>query len=129
MKYIRTKDDFFAFAKRMTIVLGKENKGDYYHSVIDRKLHRLGAGLLQEKYIIKQSDFLPEMFDEELLFENGIYFFICIDYVNNTYSWKYGDGSEKPIQIKPTDDIRGAIWTNKGLIYIAKREGNDWKIL
>lgn len=128
MKYIRTQNDFFAFAKQMTIVLGKENQGYYYRSVMDRKLHRLGAGLLQEKYIIKQSDFLPAMFEAELLWQNGVCHFIEIDHVKNKYRFKYGK-SKKYIPIKPTDDIRGAIWTNKGLVYIAKRDGDDWKIL
>lgn len=108
MKYIRTKDNFFGYIGKRSISLGSETKGNYYHSVIDRRLHRLGAGLLQDKYIVKQADSIEELCDEFVCIrkDNSKTLLSCIDEVLPLRMCYIG--------------IYGAIWTDKGLIYVAK---------
>ena len=117
MKYIRTKNGFYGFAKRMSLSLGREPKGDYYHSVTDRFLHRLGAGVLQDKFIIKQADTIEELCDTIAI--------VWKDHLptiwNDTTHFKdllsmYSSYQRKHKIVA----IYGAIWTDKGLIYVAK---------
>ena len=104
MKFIRTKDDLFGFFNIMSISLGKEKpKGKYYRSVVDRKLHRIGAGVLQNKYIVKQADTIEELCDEGVC-NNSLTGFVDI----------------RGFELYKKYKCYGAIWTDKGLIYVAK---------
>lgn len=110
MKYIRTKNYFLGFVKEMSISLGGYTKGKYYHDVVDRRLHRLGAGLLQEKNIVASADTIDDLCDEWLFFDKDN----KPHYKSQEGNlWYLGAGLFK-------DSLRACIFTDKGLIYVAK---------
>lgn len=127
-KYIRTKNGIF-----------DTSKGIYTSSI---KMWAIGTVTIYEKDIIKESDNLEDLFDEFIAHwkkddkEFG---------TNGTY-WK--DNNEKPryFQYNNLDvicseisyfassldrlDIYGALWTDKGLIYVAKmNKDGEWELI
>lgn len=103
-QFIKTHGHFFVFAKTMSISLGGVSKGRYYHDIIDRKLHRLGVGLLAEENIIAQADKLEDIID-------------CYCYDTETtkdfgvaLGWKFADQKRA---------IYGCIKANSGLLFVS----------
>ena len=121
MKYIRTKDHFLGFYKEMSISLGGYSKGKYYRDVIDRRLHRLGAGILQDKFIIKQANTIEELCDEFVA--EGIPFrdfVIDLNEIKKEGLDIHSFSRACYVQYKNCA-IYGAIYVKgKGLIYVAK---------
>ena len=117
MKYIRTKDHFLGFYKEMSISLGGYSKGKYYRDVIDRRLHRLGAGILQEKYIINQAGTIEELCDE-YVWDNCLIVFINKEKTQFVLKQAKAEYEEEYDINKDFDEdsspIYGAIWTDKG---------------
>lgn len=94
MKYIRTKDGVYdKNSYKLNIAISKEIR-------TTRKI---------DYTIIKQADTIEELCDEFLLFREGKPYAIVPNKEHNAELakavWK---------------DYRGAIWTDKGLIYVAK---------
>lgn len=116
MKYLRTKDGFFVYAGKMPISLRNQAKGDYYRGVLDRKYHCYGVGILKKENIIKQSDDIEELIDK---------FVICSE---NGDKFIYDPFKLDGWIVEGT--LYGAIWTDKGLIYVAKlNEKGEWELL
>ena len=118
MKYIRTKNGIIDMNK-YNIVCGTENKYERVKYVLKSKKHRKNGQdytvLLKEAFI-KEADTIEELCDE-----------IVIDCKENLskkpfihiLSPKYY--MKRNIDYKDlTVNVYGAIWTNKGLIYVAK---------
>lgn len=114
MKYIRTKDGIYEVIKEDSIWV------DCVGSL--QRIMKCQC-CFKKHAIIKQADTIEELCDELIIYdkEQCIREFITIDFYNKTYWFKYDeDEYSKPIKIKPNDEIYGAIWTDKGLIYVAK---------
>ena len=111
MKYIRMKDDsIFEIIKDK--IKGTDIAVEFLYNNNEKRIFYAG----ESKYILKQADTIQELCDE----------FICIDIQNKEY---------RPLRFYFLDDlynfikqndlfrvykVYGAIWTNKGLIYVAK---------
>jgi len=94
MKYIRTKDGIFEKSK----LIYAFNENEEYLT----------------KEIIKQADTIEELCDEFVLIRN--------DKIYSNPNWQdFMDGIICP---RINDKIFGAIWTDKGLIYVAKMNAN-----
>ena len=95
-----------------TIYYFDENKGHY--SEYDNKGGR-SCDFIDEKDILNQSENLEELCDKFVYCQNGFYeMYSKLDFAH--YDKEY---------IKNGGTIKGAIWTSRGLIYVAKlnREG------
>lgn len=108
MKYIRTKDDIYKVILVSPLDFVRIDKRDgTYPDVF-------------EKDILKQSDTIEELFDE-FVFDNLV--------------WDKLEDVKFCIEKEHYTKIRGAIWTDKGLIYKAKVKGVlpngeiDWELL
>ena len=107
MKYIRTKDGIWEYIDEYESVLGDE-----YVLVVWADSFR-GEKVFEKEEIIKQADTIEELCDE-------LVFFNKIDGHKRWFfdkRWKEDCLLQK--KIRPTE-IYGAIWTDKGLIYVAK---------
>ena len=111
MKYIRTKDGIWEYVGKGELSLRPKSKlVDYY---VNKRLHcfvSYGYGRLKEERIIAQADTIEELCDEFVYFNENeeplvtkILTFGSIMRMDGDYMIKYG-----------------AIWTDKGLIYVAK---------
>ena len=126
MKYIRTKDGRIIDLEQgwncFDLYDGsKELKKHYSRMVFNQ---RGDAMFTSEEYftsldILKQADTIEELCDEFVLFREGKpYAFVP----NKEYNAKIAHDCWK--------DYRGAIWTDKGLIYVAKmNEKGDLELL
>jgi len=105
MKYIRTKE---RGENSLPIILEIER---YYHNEI------CYCGIEKTAYTIE------ELCDEFVFHDKkyGCRYFISIDFSTLEYVCTLDcDEYTKPTKITSEDEIYGAIWTNKGLIYVAK---------
>ena len=118
MKYIRTKDGIWLFG-------GIHHKGD----VIIGKKQEIDFGYcFDKKDIIKQADTIEELCDEfvdtsELKTTNtGGWLYDEFDSKNKCLVY-YAEDERRTIPLNEFEDISkiyGAIWTDKGLIYVAE---------
>ena len=112
MKYLRTKDGLWEYVGKRELALTPKSKlVDYY---VNHRLHcfvSYGYGRLKEERIIEQADTIKELCDEFVFIgQDRIPLLLdlkeCFDRIEDLGLSKY--------------TIYGAIWTDKGLIYIAK---------
>ena len=103
--YIRTKDSIYEVTKDTKgtkfIVMGK-----------NKTLLDYGTFISSEADIIKQSETIEELCDEFVIVRNGETPTILINYDNLSLL--------KARVVKDNQKVYGAIWTDKGLIYVAK---------
>lgn len=105
MKYVRTKDGIWLFG-------GTHHNGD----VIIGKKQEIDFGYCFDKEdIIKQADTVEELCDEFVLVRENVSnermkFYQCL----------YSRLSDTDFDRKDNDKVFGAIWTDKGLIYVAQ---------
>lgn len=104
MKYIRTKDKIYDFQK----LIDEDN----IHWCVDKNGHLYNEINNVEVDIINQADTIEELCDEFVVYDNMNN--ICIDILGSFKSLKDNGW------IHSGFDVYGAIWTNKGLIYVAK---------
>ena len=96
-KYIRTKDEIL-----------KALDTDYMCGV---KVYHTEKGMITEKLVLKQSDNLAELCDEFVVeFEDKNHI------VYSQFKW----AMDKAMWSGMPFIIYGAVWTSKGLIYVAK---------
>lgn len=105
MRYIRTKD-----GKIIDLVAYKEN-GVINNGI--KFVNKINGSyfFVQQDNILKQADTIEELCDE----------FVAT--LKNTKPYIFKDGEYKELEKKPSEwlgTLYGAIWTDKGLIYIAK---------
>ena len=118
--YIRTKDNLYEITnKQYDILCGnltEEEKENF------KNITSFGLGSVEEgtyhsiliKDILKYSETLEELCDEFVYCKNDFYeMYRQLDYTH--YDKEY---------IKNGGTIKGAIWTDKGLIYVAKMNEN-----
>ena len=106
MKYIRTKDghllDMTVFDVDINGYLFYKNEPDIFT-------------IYSKKDIIKQADTIEELCDAVVVFQPPIFKpYICLDTFSNIKKYYEGFSDWKRFIIKC------AIWTDKGLIYVAK---------
>ena len=108
MKYIRTKDGIYELCDTYYMSCG----GKTTYMYIDHKDRHTGIEI-DSKLIINQADTIEELCDEFVIDDkrNNVHYLMeyydVIDEVNNGRIYK-------------EDIIYGAIWCDKGLIYVAK---------
>ena len=103
MKYIRTKDGIWLFG-------GTHDKGN----VVIGKKHEYDFGYCFSKAdILKQADTIEELCDEFVVYKNTYNYDIWHSLISD-------DKKAVMIALKDGFEIYGAIWTDKGLIYVAK---------
>ena len=95
MKYIRTKDGIYK-NKPLEKHIGK-GRGKGFEIVF------------KEQDIIKRADTIEELCDEFVLFRD-----------DKPYAIVPNKGNNAELSKNVWKDYRGAIWTDKGLIYVAK---------
>ena len=113
MKYIRTNDNIYLL-----------DNSEKYCDILKKEFYEIGDKHIYLDEIIKQADTIKELCDQYVPVKNGEikgynFMFVddLIDYlkVNNMLN-EY--------------NIYGAIWTDKGLIYVAKLNKNKiWELL
>lgn len=104
MKYIRTKNGIY-----------DTSKGIYTPSI---KMWAIGIATIYDDDILKQSDTIEELCDEFVLYDNQLKTYGVFDKMSTkviTFKW-----IQNHLEIYNGMTIYGAIWTNKGLIYVAK---------
>ena len=113
MKYIRTKDGIY---ERMFPDC-KTQRISFDHKTIEPAYFTADYEWVAQKDVIKQADTIEELCDEFIVVhENG----------NHVIQKKVGNGlkdmdKDYPEYLKRNNQIfYGAIWTDKGLIYVAK---------
>lgn len=117
MKYIRTKDGIYKVtydglcykeAKSQTMLMLVEHKNEKgkikYEEITTRKELAMGKHHFKE-HIINQADTIEELCDEFVRVNEKIHEYLASEDMPTRYK-----GSE----------IYGAIWTDRGLIYVAK---------
>ena len=126
MKYIRTKDGIWLFGgthAKGKVIIGKKQEMDFGYC-------------FDKKDIIKQADTIEELCDEFLLRyknENNEYLIDRVDRLGCGITREELDKHDYSITqqgIKYTGALFGAIWTDKGLIYVAKlNDKGEWELL
>ena len=113
MKYVRTKDGRIIDVSRLTLI----ERGEPYVGE--------GIGEYEGVPIVKASDTIDEICDK-FVFETSIGMEIrtsCVE--SKAYISRY-----KKVYPAFIKEAYGAVWTNKGLIYVAKmNEKGEWKLL
>ena len=112
--YIRTKDGVYE-VKREEILCGVK----FYDVEDDEHLNRI-----REEQIIDQSENLDELCDEFVLYDNQLKTYGVFDKKVITFKWIQNHST-----IYKGMTIYGAIWTSKGLIYVAKMNENGELVL
>ena len=114
MKYIRTKNDIYDMST-------KNEKGEYDVQIVDYVDEETYGGrtgrlyLIPPKSVIKQADTIEELCD------NFVRYVAVDDFHNILRDYEFKDLKLIGERIRKTDDkVYGAIWTDKGLIYVAK---------
>jgi len=113
-KYIRTKDGIFGFCK--TNVYGNIELIEVYRSRNSPLLK-----VISEKDIINQADDIKELCDEFVDITHKDYY--TLDHKNGityAYSKTHRFIGHVDIRCEGIGQIMGAIFTDKGLIYVAK---------
>ena len=106
MKYVRTKDGIIDIRYWLT------DKNGYYRYLEDDFLDYIER--VDNEYIIKQADTIEELCDE---------YVVVSDSFEKLLAHTIGDNDTKEVieMAKIVNGIiYGAIWTDKGLIYVAK---------
>ena len=106
MKYIRTKDGIY------------EKPKDYrYYTPYEMVINEID--MYKGKIVLKQADTIEELCDEFVIEFEG-----CVPFTSDIF---YIDEEHRKDELKPLAEyykgcknIFGAIWTDKGLIYVAK---------
>ena len=110
MKYIRTKDGVYEALKSF-----KTPEGYFYFSYEQKTNDALNPIVRESVYdydLIKQADTIEELLDE----------FVCNTNLVNILELEIIDLTK--------DKIYGAIWTDKGLIYVSKlNEKGNWELI
>lgn len=114
MKYIRTKDGVYEVIKKVEFPKLPINASDYdnvYYFVVG------GNVLIRESEIVEQADTIEELCDF-IFFKYWSTIRKCYELklyksLKELYANEYITGNDKYF-------IYGAIWTDKGLIYVAK---------
>lgn len=106
MKYIRTKDGIVNVSNMQEYEADDENN----NRIFDGYGLDDGSIYYPTEDIIKQADTIEELIDEYVLVEKSARCFL-----------NYDEITEDDLKLCLQDhDIFGAIWTDKGLIYVAK---------
>ena len=103
MKYIRTEDGIYEIDNNKYSVV-ELNGHQLLHMKVDNK------GLIHREYILKQANTIEELCDE---------FVVIHKELNRNHTIHKSFGFVK-LEHNTGNKIFGAIWTNKGLIYVAK---------
>lgn len=102
MKYIRTKDTIFKVVEETDII----------YKVVAKNKKNIYSKSKCQTYVLESADTIEELCDE----------FVCERPSGETYIL------DKPFNLKAQQkyigEIFGTIWTNKGLIYVAKMNDN-----
>ena len=105
MKYIRTKDGIYEVVKE---------DGNWLEIISNFERKMQCHCVIKKHAVIKQADTIEELCDEFVWVSvNGEYH----NRKANTYGLETSKMHRNSLQIK---EIYGAIWTDKGLIYVAK---------
>lgn len=124
MRYVRTKDGIYVVVreKQEKLVVRTRN-ADFEPNFT-----------ILKKYIIKSADTIKELCDELVLIEEDYPTILEeLDFKGKTYLRRNEYEFLRKLPEKPI--IYGAIWTDKGLIYVAKMKGVlpngeiDWQLL
>lgn len=104
MKYIRTKDGIYKVVK--------EQKNHFIISMENIEEDCYDVPCIKRNDIIKQADTIEELCDE----------FVIIDDLDNGINtlWHTKVFSSQEVRKMSKNEIYGSIWTDKGLIYVAK---------
>lgn len=105
MKYIRTKDTIFEVVKdqeKVYIVKAKNNPANYY------------SKSKCQTDVINQADTIEKLCDQFVFVDD---FYLHEHRVCHSFENAIALSKKHNVDIKT---FRGAIWTNKGLIYVAK---------
>lgn len=107
MKYVRTEDGIIYVGD-----LIKDENGDYCNTK--------DCIELQGKYVLKESDHIDDLCDEFVLFDN-----------ENKIHYKSKEGEIWWLGAALyTESVRGAIFTNEGMKYVAKlNKNNDLELI
>lgn len=127
MKYIRTKDGIYKVthdglcykeAKSQTMLMLVEHKNEKdkieYEEITTHKELAMGKHRFKE-HIIKQADTIEELCDEFVV--------VSVSFLKPyKITRKWVETLKQAQKYKPSDKciVYGAIWTDKGLIYVAK---------
>lgn len=109
--YIRTKDEIL-----------KALDTDYMCGV---KVYHTEKGMITEKLVVKTADTIEELCDGFVLKGCDI---IILNKEHTQYRFEESDEWFDITDVELRKGIYGAIWTSKGLIYVAKM-GNDGKLV
>lgn len=127
MKYIRTKDGRIIETNNLEFELEiLKVKGNVLYEMTRAISIRFEDGINKREIkwikteIIKQANTIEELIDEYVLVEKSARCFL-----------NYDEITEDDLKLCLQDhDIFGAIWTDKGLIYVAKmNDKGDWELL
>ena len=109
MRYIRTKDGIY-----------DTTKGLYTPSI---KMFAIGTKTIYNDDIIKQADTIEELCDE-FVFNSDVSSYVIdkkhIEHIKETILKIYKENDETDYVKAMHPKFYGAIWTSKGLIYVAK---------
>ena len=103
MKYIRTKDTIFAVVKELEKVYFVRAKGNNNNIYSKSKC---------QTNVVSQANTIEDLCDQFVLLDHNKVFLLA----NNNFSVIKDIWNRRDMEIY----IYGAIWTNKGLIYVAK---------
>lgn len=117
--YIRTKDGVYELKENMTIENGVYSFFGKIYNTTEKHLFRNDKDLGE---VVKQSENLEELCDRYIGISNNKP--MIIKYEFDEYYDEYGDSYTKEELLMEYDIIYGAIYTSKGLIYIAKMNEN-----
>lgn len=115
MKYIRTKNEIYEVDRLIVIkndISNKVKAGKYYET------NGYIYTLIPDSDIKKQSDTIKELCDRYVGVSNNKP--MIIKYEFGEYYDEYNGAYTKEELLAMYDAIYGAIWTDKGLIYVAK---------
>lgn len=113
-KYIRTKDGIYEPTKWQCDLSGE--------MILVKADNKFGNDKVFTRDIIKQADTIEELCD------NFVRYVAVDDFHNILRDYEFKDLKLIGERIRKTDDkVYGAIWTDKGLIYVAKM--NDKGVL
>ena len=122
MKYIRTKDGIWKYVGKRELALTPKSKlVDYY---VNKRLHcfvSYGYGRLKEERIIAKADTIEELCDEFLVFDDRKPFNEHYPFLNKNCPTGFIHAQDMVKACKNEHFVvYGAIWNDKGLIYVAK---------
>ena len=114
MKYVRTKQEIFKEKRRFKEI--KDGK-IYEYSVVPFKHHLMPIIYIPVSDIIKEADTIEKLCDEFIFNKERV---VVLGIDNGYMKGFYDNWIDKITWQHIKEGIYGAIWTDKGLIYVAK---------